>query len=173
MTGLASNTTVSSQSPAGRRISSVVSGSIGRVQLREDRVNGRLRAGEHRRVAPCIEARLGITQATHQIDEFLWVVRVECDDEILVVDAVAVAGVQADTLERRGRGDMLGHHPLPRMGRQAVPRPGLRKRVYEQVLSLTRQQLDTLARVLAPVDIRRVSLERKEAVGLRQVGAQL
>src|SRR4051812_9848087 len=51
-------------------------------QLREDRVDGRLRAREHRRVALGVEARLRVPQAPHQIDELLRIVRVERDHEI-------------------------------------------------------------------------------------------
>ena len=62
-------------------------------QLRDDRVNGRFGAREHRRVPLRVEARLRIRQPTHQIDELLRVIRVERDDEVPIVDAVAIARV--------------------------------------------------------------------------------
>src|SRR5688572_10519786 len=142
-------------------------------QLRENRVHGRLRAREHRRVPLRVKARLRITQPPHQIDELLRVIRVERDHEVLIVDAVAVARVQTDALERGGGGDMLVHHPLPRVRRKAVPRTRFREGVHEQVLALSRQQFDALSSALHLVDVRRPSLQREEAIHLRQIGAQL
>src|SRR5512140_1051285 len=58
------------------------------AELGEDEVDVRLCAGEHRRVAKCVEAGLGVAQPAHQVNELLRVVRIEGHDELLIVDPI-------------------------------------------------------------------------------------
>ena len=54
----------------------------------------------------------GMTEAADQVDELLRMVGVEGNDELLVVNAVAVAGVGADALERLRGVNVSVHNPL-------------------------------------------------------------
>ena len=59
------------------------------AELAQDSFDASLRAREHRRIAQRVLLASGMTEAADQVDE------------LLVVNAVAVAGVGADALERR------------------------------------------------------------------------
>src|SRR3954453_7765256 len=53
-------------------------------------------AGEDRCPARCVRARLGPPQLLHQIEELARIVRVERDDELLIVEPERVGGVDLD-----------------------------------------------------------------------------
>jgi hypothetical protein len=89
-----------------------------------------------------------VTQTANEIHELLRVIRIERNDELLVVNAVGVAGVDADAFEGRGGVDVLVHHALARVGRQVVPGTRLHKRIDEQVFALAGQQFERVPRAL-------------------------
>ena len=79
-------------------------------------------AGEDRRLALGVGARLAAAQAFDQVQEVARVVRLEGDDELLVVQAERVAGVDLDSRELVADADVLVHGLLALLERQAIPR---------------------------------------------------
>src|SRR3954453_21072959 len=68
-------------------------GAVERVQRLGDRHR---HAGEDRGLALGVLARLGRAQLVDQVEEHAWIVSLEADHELLVVEAEAVAGVDRD-----------------------------------------------------------------------------
>src|SRR4051794_3754563 len=66
-------------------------------------------AGEDRSVAQRVGARLGPAELLHQIEELTWVVALEADDELLVVQAEGVGGVDRDLRIAAADGDVVRH----------------------------------------------------------------
>src|SRR5947209_5568295 len=111
-TGPAPMTVMSLISP-----SAVATGSgrrrMGRHRLAVERVerpfDGARDAGEDRGLAQRVRARFGAAQLLDEVQELARVVRVERDDELLVVEAEGVGGVDLDRAVAPADGDVAAH----------------------------------------------------------------
>ncbi len=113
----------------GAATGSVVMADLGERQCgpveRAERALDRARdAGERRRVAQRVGARLGRAQPLHEIEEVGRVVGLEGDHELLVVEPERVARVEVDGRELAADLDVLLHDPPALVGRQARTRLG-------------------------------------------------
>ena len=93
-------------------------------------------AGEDRRLALGVGARLGRPQLLHQVEELAGVVALEGDDELLVVEPERVGGVDRDLRVAAADLDVAFHDPPALLRRQPVPAALLDHRVEEEVLAL-------------------------------------
>src|SRR5207249_5685880 len=118
---------------------------VGASDLLEDRLNSSLRTGEHRRITLRVQAGLGIAQASDEVYELLRIVTVKGDDKLLIVDAVAVAGIDPNALELTGGVHVFVHHSLPGVGRKVIPGAGFDERIDEEELPLARKELRSAA----------------------------
>ena len=118
-------------------------------------------AGEDRRLALGVLARLGRAQLLDQVEELAGVVALEGDDELLVVEAEGVGGVDRDLRIAAADLDVAFHDPAALLRRQAVPAALLDHRVEEQVLALG--DADLRPRLL--VGVGRAFGHREERVG--------
>src|SRR2546428_8327467 len=96
------------------------------------------RARVLRRVAYGVAAGLRLPELHEQGHEFLGIVALEGDHEILVVHPEGIGGVDPDGREAMTGTDVLGHHPASRLDRQQIPLARLHERVDEEVLRLAR-----------------------------------
>src|SRR5919202_642412 len=119
-------------------------------------------AGEAGSVAQRVGRRLRGAQALHEIEERAGVVRVEGDDELLVVQAERVGRVVVDLRVLAADGDVALHDPVALVGRDRVPGARLDERIDEQVPAAERARDQPLVlRVL------RALADAQERVGLR------
>jgi hypothetical protein len=102
-----------------------------------ERLAGRHRhAGEDRRLALGVLARLGRAQLVDEVEEYPRVVALEADDELLVVDPEGVGRVDRDLRVAAADLDMAFHDPAALLRGQPVPAALLDHRVEEEVLAL-------------------------------------
>src|SRR6185436_19291720 len=82
-------------------------------------------AASHTRKDGCltlgVRARLTAAQLFHQVEEIGWIVGLESNHELLVVEAERVAGVDLHPWKFVSDADVLVHRPLPLFEGQAVP----------------------------------------------------
>src|SRR5215212_2122867 len=78
-------------------------------------------AGEDRRLGSGVRARLGAAELVHQIEELTRVVGVERDQELLVVQTIAVGGVDLDRRVAAAGLDVAAHDPHPLLVGEPVP----------------------------------------------------
>ena len=116
-------------------------------------------AGEDRRVAQRVGARLRRAQFLDEVEELARVVALERDHELLVVEAERVGGVDRDLRVAAADLDVLGHHPAALLERQPVPLALLVERVDDAVLALGGADLRT-----------RLGLRVGRRLGHRQIG---
>ncbi len=93
-------------------------------------------AGEDRGVAQGVGARLGGAELLDQVEELARLVALERDDELLVVEAERVGGVDRDLRMAAADLDVIGHDPPALLERQPVPLALLVERVDEEVLAV-------------------------------------
>src|SRR6201992_1996323 len=91
-------------------------------------------AREGRRVALGVAAGLGGAQLLHQVQETAGMVGLEGDDELLVVEAERIAGVEIHARELLAVLYVLMPDTPPLLGVQQVPLAGLHERIDEEVL---------------------------------------
>src|SRR5512144_3167066 len=89
-------------------------GAVERVKRLGD---GHRDAGEDRRLALGVLARLGWPQLVDEVEEFAGVVTLEADDELLVVDTVGVGRVDRDLGVAAADFDVAFHDPAPLLRR--------------------------------------------------------
>src|SRR3712207_3737335 len=133
-------------------------------------------AGKGGRVAQRVLARFGAAQFHDQVEEVGDLVALEGDDELLVVQAEGVRGVDGDAGVGAADGDVLVHHALPLFLGQRVPGARLDEWIDEQVLAPGRVVSDAALRVLLAalkVDVDRLAQHRQIGVGLDQVPAEV
>src|SRR3954452_15905293 len=92
-------------------------------------------AGEDRRLALGVLARLGRPQLVDEVEELRRVVALEADDELLVVDPVGVGRVDRDLGVAAADLEVAFYYPAALLRRQPVPAPLLDHRVEEEVLA--------------------------------------
>ena len=142
-------------------------------------------AGVHRRVAGGVLRRLGLAQLLHEVQELVSGVGFEGHDEVLVVEAERVGGVDLHPRVLVADGDVLVHDPLALGHRQQVPVPRLDERVDEEerplsrddpqpppLLSLVHVLLDVL-RVLRHGEVGVVDVEEAAEARVVDVGGHL
>ena len=111
-------------------------------------------AGEDRRIAQGVHAGLRLSQLHHQVQEVARLVRLERDDELLVIQAVGVGGVQLHRGILSPHRDVLIHHALAVGLAQLVPGSGLHEGIDEEVLGVCRlDQEPARARRLFGADV--------------------
>src|ERR1051326_2680146 len=102
---------------------------------RLENVRYRLRdTGVHRSVAQGILAGLGLTQFLHEIEKIGDAIRLEGDDELLIIQTKGIGGVEPHAGILEADADMLVHHALAIFQRQRVPGACLHKWVDEEIL---------------------------------------
>src|SRR4051794_14816348 len=111
------------------------------VEGRECPLDGGRNAGEGRGVALRVGGRLRGAQPLHQVEEGGGLVRLERDDELLVVEPEGVARVEVDLGVLAADPDVLLHHPVALLGRQPVPLARLDEGIDEEVLAVARAHL--------------------------------
>ena len=82
-----------------------------------------------------------VAELLDEVEELARVVALEGDDELLVVEAERVGGVDGDLRVTAADRDVLGHHPAALLERQAIPLALLVERVDDAVLALRRADL--------------------------------
>src|SRR3954451_525800 len=107
-------------------------GAVERVERVGD---GHRHAGEDRRVAQRVGARLGWAEFLNQVQELADVVGLEGDDELLIVEAERVGGVDGDLRIPAADGDVLVHDPLALGHVEPIPLAFLVERVDDEVLA--------------------------------------
>src|SRR5438874_2012581 len=97
----------------------------GRHGLAVEGVEGALHrgrdAGEDRRLAQRVRARLGASQLLHQIEELAGIVGVERNHEFLIVYPERVRGVDLDRPVPAPDLDVCAHDPAPLLRGQQIP----------------------------------------------------
>src|SRR4029077_8708713 len=98
-------------------------GSAGSVELVEDRLDGHPDAGEDRHVALGVGGRLRAPELLHEVEELRHGLALEGHDELLVVDAERVPGVDLDTRVAVADLEVGPHDAAALLEGQGVPLP--------------------------------------------------
>src|SRR5918911_548524 len=91
-----------------------------------------LAAGVHRRVAQRVRGGLRLAQLLDEIEEVGRLLRLEGDDELLIVEAERVGRVQLNGAVLRADAYVLVHHLLALLDGQPVPLARLHERIDEE-----------------------------------------
>ena len=120
-------------------------------------------AGERRRVAQRVEAGLRLAQLHHEVEEVAGLVRLERDDELLVVEPERIRRVELHGRILAADADVRVHHRLALLLREVVPGPRLHERVDEEILRRARRdpQPPRRGRRLALVDVHALARHRE------------
>ena len=95
---------------------------------------GEAEAGEDGGVLEGVEADLGLAELLDEVEEVFGEVGLEGDDELLIVQAEGVGGVEFDAGVEQADADVLVHEALALGEREEVPRARLPEGVDEDVL---------------------------------------
>src|SRR5439155_2215290 len=134
-----------------------------------------LNAGEDRRVAQRVLAAFGLAQLHNQVQKILGLIGLEGEDELPVVQPVAVSRVELDGGKLIADADVRVHDFLPPGQRQQVPVARLHEGINEQVFAFSRD--DVRARlggveVVELVDVHAALGHGQKRVRSREVSAE-
>src|SRR5438105_15696685 len=120
-------------------------------------------ASEHRRVAQREATCFGFTQLLEQIEKVSGLVRLECYNEFLIVQAKRICCVQLYRSIFRTDAQALFHHFLPLLLRARIPFARALQRANEQVISLARNYVCSILGVLSAT-----TFDKHRSLGHRQ-----
>ena len=139
-------------------------------------LDGLVDACENGGVAEGVEAAFNATQVHHEVDEVGGIVSLEADDELLVIKAEGVGGVNLDGRVLVADGEMVVHHALSFFLRQQVPLSCFEEGIDDEVFGFAGAQAGAgafLTEMRVRADILGAAGHGKVGVWLREVCAEV